>query len=84
MGPVSDAGEAVGLSAGPGRIGSLDAGARCDFAVFNVDPGDPGDPDPYRTLIEDGPGRCVATVTGGVHTGRDRLANFTPEVPRGR
>ncbi|RCG30656.1 cytosine deaminase [Sphaerisporangium album] len=63
---------ALGLDAGPGRIGSLDIGARCDLAVFDVDP---GGRDPYRTLIEDGPGRCVATVTGGVHAGR--LANIT-------
>ncbi|WP_405146221.1 amidohydrolase family protein [Sphaerisporangium sp. NBC_01403] len=71
---------ALGLDTGPGRIGSLAAGTRCDFAVFDVDP---GERDPYLCLIEDGPGRCVATVTGDDHAGRVHLVNSTPEGHRG-
>lgn len=71
---------ALGLADGPGRIGSLSTGSRCDFAVFAIDP---GERDPYRALVEDGPGRCVATVTGGDQAGRVHLANLAPEVSRG-
>lgn len=57
---------ALGLGTGPGRIGTLGPGARCDFAVFAVDP---AGRNPYDALVADGPGRCVATVTanGRVH-----------------
>jgi cytosine/adenosine deaminase-related metal-dependent hydrolase len=71
---------AIGLDAGPGRIGSLGEGSRCDFAVFAIDP---GERDPYRTLVEDGPGRCVATVTGAHRTARVHLVNSAPEARRG-
>ncbi|GII76327.1 cytosine deaminase [Sphaerisporangium rufum] len=71
---------ALGLATGPGRVGSLEPGARCDFAVFAVDP---GERDPYRTLIEDGPGRCVATVTGAHDSGRVHLTTSDPEAHRG-
>ncbi|MEU8269042.1 amidohydrolase family protein, partial [Sphaerisporangium sp. NPDC049002] len=71
---------ALGLATGPGRIGSLAAGTRCDFAVFAIDP---GERDPYRSLVEDGPGRCVATVTGGDQAGRVHLVNSTPDARRG-
>ncbi|MFC4535021.1 amidohydrolase family protein [Sphaerisporangium dianthi] len=67
---------ALGLDTGPGRIGALEAGARCDFAVF---PLDAVEHDPYRALVQDGPGRCVATVTGGGQAGRVHLANSAPE-----
>ncbi|GAA3796611.1 amidohydrolase family protein [Sphaerisporangium flaviroseum] len=71
---------ALGLDEGPDRIGALDRGARCDFAVFAIDA---DESDPYRTLIEDGPGRCVATVTGGDQAGRVHLVNSATEVGRG-
>ncbi|MFC4586815.1 amidohydrolase family protein [Sphaerisporangium corydalis] len=70
---------ALGLATGPGRVGRLETGARCDFAVFAIDP---GDGDPYRTLVEDGPGRCVATVTGGDQAGRVHLVNSGTEAFR--
>ena len=53
---------ALGMAAGPGRIGALAPGARADFAVFDVDA---GAREPYRALVEQGPGRCVATVIAG-------------------
>ncbi|MET8161323.1 amidohydrolase family protein [Sphaerisporangium sp. NPDC005289] len=71
---------ALGLDEGPGRIGVLAAGSRCDFAVF---PLDPGERDPYLALIQDGPGRCVATVTGGDPSGRVHLAGSTQERRHG-
>ncbi|WP_248964432.1 amidohydrolase family protein [Sphaerisporangium perillae] len=71
---------ALGLSDGPGRIGVLEPGARCDFAVFALDP---GERDPYQALIEDGPGRCAATVTGGDQAGRVHLPKSTPETRHG-
>ncbi|MDH2424391.1 amidohydrolase family protein [Sphaerisporangium sp. TRM90804] len=71
---------ALGLSAGPGRIGSLAPGSRADFAVFSVDP---DGRDPYDALVADGAGRCVATVTGAGRAGRVHLADSTAEVRRG-
>ncbi|MEV5407483.1 amidohydrolase family protein [Thermopolyspora sp. NPDC052614] len=53
---------ALGMASGPGRIGALIPGARADFAVFDIDT---GTREPYRTLIEEGPGRCAATVIAG-------------------
>ncbi|WP_433246284.1 amidohydrolase family protein [Streptosporangium sp. CA-135522] len=44
-----------------GVAGGLAPGGPADFAVFDVSPG----ARPYRTLIEEGPGRCVATVVAG-------------------
>lgn len=49
---------AMGLATGPGRIGSLGAGSRADFAVF-----DAATDVPYSDLVAEG--RCVATVLGG-------------------
>jgi cytosine/adenosine deaminase-related metal-dependent hydrolase len=68
---TSGGAHALGLATGPGRVGSLTPGARADFAVFDVDP---AIPDPYRTLVETGPGRCAATVIAGnlVWNGRVR------------
>lgn len=59
---------AMGLPA----AGRLRAGARADLAVFDV----PLDGDPWRALLEHGPGRCAATVLGGrlVHRGEARMA----------
>ncbi|MFI6322467.1 amidohydrolase family protein [Nonomuraea sp. NPDC050556] len=54
---------AMGLT---GEIGCLAPGARADFAVFDIDP---GAREPYRTLIEKGQGRCVATFVGGSDVG---------------
>ncbi|WP_214410681.1 amidohydrolase family protein [Sphaerisporangium fuscum] len=71
---------ALGLDGGPGRIGCLEAGTRGDFAVFGVDP---DERDPYRTLIEDGPGRCVATVTAAHRNGRVHIVNPATEPRRG-
>lgn len=48
---------AMGLD-GPG---TLRAGGRADFAVFDV----PEDRDPYAAVLEHGPGRCTATVLAG-------------------
>ncbi|MFI9558154.1 amidohydrolase family protein [Nonomuraea endophytica] len=42
------------------EIGVLRPGSRADFAVFDVDPRDP-----YAGLVENGSGRCLATVVGG-------------------
>lgn len=53
---------ALGMASGPGRVGALAAGSRADFAVFDVDA---GTREPYRTLVEEGPGRCAATVIAG-------------------
>ncbi|GLW07812.1 hypothetical protein Misp01_29420 [Microtetraspora sp. NBRC 13810] len=53
---------ALGLDEGPGRIGTLGPGGRADFAVFEVARARRG---AYTALVEDGPGRCVATVVGG-------------------
>jgi cytosine/adenosine deaminase-related metal-dependent hydrolase len=53
---------ALGLADGQGRIGSLGPGGRADFAVFAVER--PGRK-PYTALLHEGPGNCVATVTGG-------------------
>ncbi|MGV9776276.1 amidohydrolase family protein [Streptosporangium sp. NPDC003464] len=44
-----------------GIAGGLAPGGPADFAVFDVSPAR----EPYRTLIEEGPGRCVATAVGG-------------------
>ncbi|MFJ2030801.1 amidohydrolase family protein [Streptosporangium sp. NPDC087985] len=44
-----------------GVAGGLDPGGPADFAVFDVSPG----AEPYRILVAEGPGRCVATVIGG-------------------
>ncbi|GGK90423.1 cytosine deaminase [Sphaerisporangium melleum] len=71
---------ALGMANGAGRIGVLEPGARCDFAVF---PLDPGERDPYRALVEDGPGGCVATVTGGDQAGQVHLAISAPERRHG-
>ncbi|KWX02801.1 Amidohydrolase [Carbonactinospora thermoautotrophica] len=48
---------AMGLT----ECGVLRPGARADLAVFDV----PVDGDPYRALLDHGPGRCVATVLAG-------------------
>ena len=53
---------ALGMAAGPGRIGALVPGARADFAVFDIEA---DAREPYRALIEQGPGRCVATIIAG-------------------
>ena len=42
-------------------VGRLEPGARADLAVFDV----PTDADPYKTLVESGAGRCIATVLAG-------------------
>jgi aminodeoxyfutalosine deaminase len=42
-------------------VGRLEAGTRADLAVFDV----PIDADPYKTLVESGAGRCIATVLAG-------------------
>ncbi|GAA4225552.1 amidohydrolase family protein [Streptosporangium album] len=39
----------------------LTPGGPADFAVFDVSAGT----EPYRILVEEGPGRCVATAVGG-------------------
>ncbi|MGW4409597.1 amidohydrolase family protein [Nonomuraea sp. NPDC004702] len=52
---------ALGLDAGPGRIGSLGPGSRADFAVF-----DARGRYPYSALLARPP--CVATVVGGALT----------------
>ncbi|MFF0307073.1 amidohydrolase family protein [Streptosporangium sp. NPDC004379] len=44
-----------------GITGGLSAGGPADFAVFDVAAGR----EPYRALVEEGAGRCVATVVGG-------------------
>jgi cytosine/adenosine deaminase-related metal-dependent hydrolase len=44
-----------------GIEGGLGPGGPADFAVFDV----PVGVEPYRTLIEEGPGRCLATIIGG-------------------
>ncbi|MFI6887126.1 amidohydrolase family protein [Streptosporangium canum] len=44
-----------------GIAGGLAPGGPADFAVFDVSVRR----EPYRVLIEEGPGRCVATVIGG-------------------
>ena len=44
-----------------GIEGGLAPGGSADFAVFDV----PVGAEPYRTLIEQGPGRCFATIIGG-------------------
>ncbi|MFC6081860.1 amidohydrolase family protein [Sphaerisporangium aureirubrum] len=67
---------ALGLGTGPGRIGTLGPGARCDFAVFAVES---GGRNPYDTLVEDGAGRCVATVTGTGRAGRVHPATLSPQ-----
>jgi cytosine/adenosine deaminase-related metal-dependent hydrolase len=48
-------------SVGRDDIGVLRAGARADFAVFDVEAGD----DPFTSLALRGAGRCVGTVLGG-------------------
>ncbi len=48
---------ALGLS----DVGRLEAGSRADLAVFDV----PTDGAPYDALVDEGAGRCVATVLGG-------------------
>ncbi|MFI6927039.1 amidohydrolase family protein [Nonomuraea spiralis] len=53
---------ALGLDAGPGRIGSLGPGSRADFAVF-----DARGRYPYSALMGRPP--CLGTVTGGTVTG---------------
>ncbi|WP_326826053.1 amidohydrolase family protein [Streptosporangium sp. NBC_01756] len=53
-----------------GVPGGLTPGGPADFAVFDVSVG----AEPYRILIEEGPGRCVATVIGGVLTWDRRTA----------
>ncbi|MFF5207058.1 amidohydrolase family protein [Streptosporangium sp. NPDC000396] len=53
---------ALGLSEGPGRLGSLAPGSRADFAVFAVEADEES---AYTALLRNGPGRCVATVIGG-------------------
>ncbi|MEU6998596.1 amidohydrolase family protein [Nonomuraea sp. NPDC046570] len=50
---------ALGLD---GEIGCLRPGSRADFAVFDLEP---DGREPYRRLVGQGPGRCVATVIGG-------------------
>ncbi|MER6576035.1 amidohydrolase family protein [Nonomuraea sp. NPDC001023] len=52
---------ALGLDAGPGRIGSLGPGSRADFAVF-----DARGRYPYSALMTQPP--CLATVIGGALT----------------
>ncbi|MEU1719789.1 amidohydrolase family protein [Nonomuraea sp. NPDC005692] len=52
---------ALGLDAGPGRIGSLGPGSRADFAVF-----DAGGRYPYSALMARPP--CLGTVVGGALT----------------
>ncbi|MFF0860425.1 hypothetical protein ACFYUV_01625 [Nonomuraea sp. NPDC003560] len=52
---------ALGLDAGPGRIGSLGPGSRADFAVF-----DARGRYPYSALLARPP--CLATVVGGALT----------------
>ncbi|MER6511094.1 amidohydrolase family protein [Nonomuraea sp. NPDC001636] len=56
---------ALGLDAGPGRIGSLGPGSRADFAVF-----DARGRYPYSALLARPP--CLATVVGGAVTGTGR------------
>ncbi|MEU8318135.1 hypothetical protein AB0C33_07170 [Nonomuraea sp. NPDC048881] len=56
---------ALGLDAGPGRIGSLGPGSRADFAVF-----DARGRYPYSALMARPP--CLATVVGGAVTGTGR------------
>jgi aminodeoxyfutalosine deaminase len=46
---------------GQDDIGRLGPGGRADLAIFDV----PATGDPYRTLIDQGVGRCVATVLAG-------------------
>ncbi len=55
---------AMGLDVGPDRVGHLAVGARADLAVFDVDARTV--PDAYAELVEDGAGRCVATIIRGV------------------
>jgi aminodeoxyfutalosine deaminase len=52
----------VGGAAAVGQdLGTLREGGRADLAVFDV----PVEGDAYASLVEHGPGRCVATVLGG-------------------
>ncbi|MDP9848581.1 amidohydrolase family protein [Streptosporangium lutulentum] len=44
-----------------GIEGGLAPGGPADFAVFDIEAGT----EPYRALIEEGPGRCLATIIGG-------------------
>ncbi|MFF5207905.1 amidohydrolase family protein [Streptosporangium sp. NPDC000396] len=44
-----------------GIPGGLGPGGPADFAVFDI----AGGREPYRALIEEGAGRCVATITSG-------------------
>jgi aminodeoxyfutalosine deaminase len=60
---------AMGLAVGPDRIGHLAVGARADLAVFDVDARTV--PDAFAELVEDGEGRCTATVIRGVVRAQD-------------
>lgn len=54
---------AMGIDAGPGRVGQLAVGAVADLAFFDV----PARvvPDAFAELVEAGEGKSVATVIGG-------------------
>ncbi|GIH76513.1 imidazolonepropionase-like domain-containing protein [Planobispora longispora] len=66
---------AVGLAEGPGRLGCLEPGGRADFAVFAVE----ATPATACTaLLQEGPGRCLATFTAG-RPSRHRTAPY--ELP---
>ena len=49
------------LAMGRKDFGVLEPGARADLAVFDI----PTDTDPYRTLVAEAAGACVATVLAG-------------------
>ncbi|MEV8636357.1 hypothetical protein AB0395_32355 [Streptosporangium sp. NPDC051023] len=53
---------ALGMAEGPHRLGCLGQGSRADFAVFAVEA---DEQTAYTALLHEGPGRCVATFTGG-------------------
>jgi cytosine/adenosine deaminase-related metal-dependent hydrolase len=60
---------AMGLAVGPDRTGHLAVGARADLAVFDVDARTV--PDAFAELVEDGEGRCSATVIRGIVRAQD-------------